>query len=149
MQGEYIRTGLQGNGYKDEVLEGYYGYGSYFLTGESRKYKASTGAWDRITPSRNFDMNGGWGAWEVAAGYDYLNLKDGTVNGGRAQTAKIGLNWYPNSHVRLMANYVHVLNIDTAPTASGTTVVNQPGARSQAFNNTNPDMLQFRAQVDF
>jgi phosphate-selective porin OprO/OprP len=150
MQGEYIRTGLSGSGYNDEVLEGYYGYASYFLTGESRQYKAKTAAWDRIKPSRNFDMAGGWGAWEVVGGYDYLNLSDGAVHGGRAQTAKFGVNWYPNSHVRLMANFIHVLNVDIPGlAAAGTPVVNTPSARQQAFNNTNPDMFEVRAQLDF
>lgn len=151
LQGEYIRTGLSGRGYRDEVLEGYYGYASYFLTGESRKYKAKTGAWDRITPNRNFDMAGGWGAWELASGYDYLNLNDGSVNGGRAQTAKLALNWYPNAHVRLMANYIHVLNVDTSTDVgnAGNAPVNVPSARQAAYNNTNPDILEFRAQLDF
>ncbi|MEY4768635.1 MAG: hypothetical protein RL637_1274, partial [Pseudomonadota bacterium] len=123
----------------DAVLQGYYGYVSYFLSDDHRNYKAKTGAWDRVKPSRNFDMKGGWGAWEVAAGYDYLDLTDGIVNGGRAETAKFALNWYPNSHVRLMANYVHVLDINT----------NSMSARSAAFTGKNPDIFEMRAQVDW
>lgn len=146
LQGEYLRTTVSGRGYDDETLEGFYGYGSYFLTGESRAYKSKTGAWDRLKPNRNFDMAGGWGAWELLAGYDYLNLNDRAINGGQAQTAKVGVNWYPNSHVRLMANFIHVLNVETSLTADN---VNDPSSRQQAFNDANPDVLEFRAQVDW
>jgi phosphate-selective porin OprO/OprP len=138
-QAEYIQANVSGRGYNDEMLNGYYGYASYFLTGESRAYKASTGAWDRIKPKQNFNTHGGLGAWEVAAGYDYLNLIDGNINGGRATTGKVGLNWYPNSHIRLMANFIHALNIDTKGMA----------ARSAAYNSANFDVVEMRAQVDW
>jgi phosphate-selective porin OprO/OprP len=145
-QAEYIRTDIGGTGYKNTSFDGYYGYVSYFLTGESRNYKSKTGAWDRLKPAQNFSFNnGGWGAWELAAGYDYLDLNSGNgstggaINGGRAQTAKVAVNWYPNSHVRFMANFVHVLDISTA---------NMTG-RSLAFNSANPDILEFRTQVDW
>lgn len=138
-QAEYIQANVSGIGYNDEMLNGYYGYVSYFLTGESRAYKASTGAWDRIKPNQNFSSRGGLGAWEIAAGYDYLNLIDGQINGGRAQTGKVGLNWYPNSHIRMMANFIHALNIDTHGMA----------ARSAAYNSSNFDVVEMRAQVDW
>jgi phosphate-selective porin OprO/OprP len=140
-QGEYIATNVSGQGYNDgETLDGYYGYVSYFLTGESRAYKSKTGAWDRIKPNHNFDMKGGWGAWELATGYDSLNLNSGAIRGGRSSTAKFGVNWYPNSHVRVMANYVHALDINTTGVASTT---------SAAFNNADLDVLETRVQLDW
>jgi phosphate-selective porin OprO/OprP len=140
-QVEYIQTDVSGKGYtKDESLNGYYGYMTYFLTGESRNYKSKTGAWDRIKPSHNFDMKGGWGAWEVAGGYDYINLNSGVIKGGRASTAKFGINWYPNSHVRVMGNYIHVLDINTLGVSS---------TRSQGFNNAGLDMIETRIQLDW
>ena len=139
-QGEYIQTDVSGTGYNDESLSGYYGYATYFLTGESRAYKSTTGAWDRIKPTRNFDMKGGLGAWEVAAGYDYMNLNDGVIHGGRASTAKFGLNWYPNPHVRVNTNYVHALDIDTSTVANTT---------SKSFNNADLDMIETRIQLDW
>ncbi len=139
-QGEYIAENITGKGYKGETLYGFYGYMTYFLTGESRAYKAKTGAWDRLKPSRNFDMKGGWGAWELAAGYDSINLIDGVINGGRISTAKFGINWYPNSHVRVMANYIHALDINTGGVS---------GARSQAFNNADLDIIESRIQLDW
>jgi phosphate-selective porin OprO/OprP len=141
VQAEYIQTDVSGKGYKDESMKGYYGYGSYFLTGESRAYKSKTGAWDRLKPAHNFDMKGGWGAWEIASGYDFINLNSGVINGGRMSTAKVGLNWYPNSHVRIMTNYVHVLNIDTQNAAVG--------SRIRSWNNADLDVLETRVQLDW
>ena len=140
MQGEYIQTNVAGTGYDNAVLDGYYGYATYFLTGESRNYKAKTGAWDRIKPNRNFDMKGGWGAWEIASGYDYMNLNSGGVNGGRASTVKFGLNWYPHSHLRVMTDYVHVLDINTVSVSNST---------SKAWNDASLDMVETRFQVDW
>jgi len=145
-QGEYIQTDVSGFGYNNESLNGYYGYMSYFLSGESRNYKAKTGAWDRLKPNRNFDMKGGWGAWEVAAGYDAMNLNDGAIKGGRASTAKFGLNWYPNSHLRVMANYIHVLDINTANAASVNGVSN---TLARSWNNGDLDMIETRVQLDW
>ena len=139
-QGEYIQTDFSGTGYHNESLNGYYGYMTYFLTGESRAYKSSTGAWDRLKPTHNFDMKGGWGAWEVAAGYDAMNLNSGVIQGGRASTAKFGINWYPNPHVRFMANYIHALDLNTGSVANGT---------SKSFNNADLDMIETRVQIDW
>ncbi len=139
-QAEYLQTNVSGPGYDDVTLDGYYGYMSYFLTGESRNYKAKTAAWDRIKPDHNFDMKGGWGAWELVAGYDYMNLNNGEIKGGRASAAKFAINWYINPHVRFMANYLHSLDINTADSSS---------AASNAFNNGDLDIIETRVQVDW
>jgi len=132
-QTEYLRNDISGRGYDDVSFDGYYGYATYFLTGESRSYKAKTGNWDRIKPSRNFDMKGGIGAWELATGYDYINLDSGIVKGGRASTAKVGINWYPNSHTRVMANYVKALDIKS----------------TGVYNNADFDIIETRVQLDW
>ncbi len=142
-QGEYIETDVSGHGYNNASLSGYYGYVTYFLTGESRNYSSKTGSWGRIKPNQNFDMKGGKGAWELAAGYDYMNLRSGAVNGGRASTGKFGINWYPNSHVRVMANYIRALDINTSVmTTSGQ-------AQSLAWNRGALDMFETRVQLDW
>ncbi len=143
VQGEYIQNDISGAGYKDESLSGFYGFASYFLTGESRAYKSSTGAWDRLKPTKNFDMKGGLGAWEVAGGYDSIDLNDGVIRGGKMSTAKFGLNWYPNPHVRFMADYVHVLDIN-ASAAPGTF-----GSPIRAFDNADLDIIETRVQLDW
>ncbi|WP_036275884.1 OprO/OprP family phosphate-selective porin [Methylomonas sp. 11b] len=143
-QAEYIQADLSGRVNNNESLNGYYGYVSYFLTGESRAYKTKTGAWDRLKPKRHFDMKGGLGAWEVAAGYDYLDLNDKNVRGGRAAVAKFGLNWYPNSHIKMMANYIHALEIQRPGTSSLTAPTNGAG-----YDGSKLDAFELRGQVDF
>ena len=143
-QAEYIQTDVTGRGYKQgESLNGYYGYATYFLTGESRNYNAKTASWGRIKPNKNFDLKGGLGAWELAVGYDYLNLNSGVIAGGRADTIKTGVNWYPNSHTRIMANYVHSLDVS----------VNSANSKVQdltkAWNGGQLDMIETRAQIDW
>jgi phosphate-selective porin OprO/OprP len=139
-QSEYIQTNVDGKGYNSNALNGAYAYMTYFLTGESRNYKPKTGAWDRIKPNHNFDLKGGWGAWELATGYDYMDLNSGPISGGRASTYKLGVNWYPNSHIRVMADYIHLLDINTTNAATPT---------GRAWNNGSLDMIETRIQVDW
>lgn len=151
-QSEYIQTNVDGVGYNGDVLKGYYGYMTYFLTGESRAYKSRTGAWDRLKPTRNFDMKGGWGAWELATGYDYIDLNSGPIQGGRASTVKFGINWYPNPHVRVMANYLHALDINTGDNravSANSTSLGGVDNTSRAFNNGDLDMIETRVQLDW
>ncbi len=37
-QAEYLQTDVSGSGYSGASMYGYYGYMTYFLTGESRNY---------------------------------------------------------------------------------------------------------------
>ena len=90
------------------TFQGAYFYGSYFLTGEHRKYKQSAAAFDRVKPHHNFSLKrGGWGAWEVAARWSYLNLQSKGVAGGIENDLTFGLNWYPTPNTRWMFNYVY------------------------------------------
>ncbi|MFQ5495239.1 MAG: porin, partial [Phycisphaerae bacterium] len=85
LQGEYIQVFIDGDAprignprFWAASLQA-----SYFLTGEHRPYRTSTGAFERVRPLRNYGTSGGSGAWEVAARYSYLTLNDGRVRGGR------------------------------------------------------------------
>jgi len=113
IQGEYIRTDVDRSVGDSLVFDGYYGYASWFLTGESRNYKADKGIFDILTPNKPFSLaSGGWGAWELAARYSEIDLNDDAVSGGRERDITAGLNWYPNPYIHFMANYIHVLEID-------------------------------------
>lgn len=141
VQGEYLRTNINGQGYGGEHLTGYYGFVSYFLTGESKTYHVRNGAANRLKPKQNFQLNGsGWGAWEVAAGYDYINMNSGVIRGGQADMVRFGLNWYPHSHVKIQNNIIHVLNINT----EGSTI-----PRTAGFNNGELSAFLTQVQVDF
>ena len=151
-QGEFLRTNINGVGYDGEHLTGYYGYVSYFLTGESRAYHVRNGAANRIKPHRPFQLNGtGWGAWEIAAGYDYIDMNSGVIKGGRADMLRFGLNWYPHSNVKFQANVVHMLDINTARTPITNTEGYSGGARARTNGWNNADFSAFLTQwtIDF
>jgi phosphate-selective porin OprO/OprP len=86
-------------------------YGSIFITGEHRRYNTAEGVLTSIHPKQNFDpFKGGWGAWEVAARYSYINLNSssGNINGGKEDNVTLGLNWYLHPNLRVMFNYIRV-----------------------------------------
>ena len=128
LQGEYMYANIDGkNGNPGPNFDGFYIQSSYFLTGEHRKYKTSSGAFDRVKQKENFDSKGGVGAWEIAARYSQIDLNDGSITGGRLKDTSVGLNWYLNPNMRIMWNYV----------------------RADLNNVGNADLLLMRFQVDF
>ncbi len=141
LQAEYLRTNINGVGYDNEHFTGYYGFVSYFLTGESKAYHVRNGAANRIKPKQRFQLTGpGWGAWEIAAGYDYINLNSGVVRGGQMDMFRFALNWYPHPNIKWQNNIVTTLNIDT----SGSTI-----PRTAGFNDGQISAWLSQVQVDF
>lgn len=108
LQGEYNRLFADGSGESvgDPAFDALYVQASYFLTGEHRPYKASEGAFDRLIPRRNFDREGGLGAFEVAARFSRIDLDSEGVSGGTLNDGTLGINWYLNPNVRFSFNYV-------------------------------------------
>jgi phosphate-selective porin OprO and OprP len=133
LQGEYIRTDVDRSVGDSLVFDGYYGYMSWFLTGESRNYKADKGIFDILVPQKPFSLTtGGLGAWELGTRFSEIDLNDDGVLGGRERNITAGLNWYPNAYIRFMANYIHVLDIDGGP-----------------HDGEDLDIFQVRAQVAY
>ena len=83
----------------------YYGQVSYFLTGESKKYKSSYSGFNRVKPTNNFGENGS-GAWEVALRFSNSDLNNEDILGGEQSDVTVGLNWYLNPATRIMFNNV-------------------------------------------
>lgn len=100
----------------------------WYLTGEQRSYRASTGEFRRTGPARPV-TEGGMGAFELAFRADRVDAgADGT------QTAiAFGLNWYPVETVRFMINAVHA-EVDGA---------------AARFGEGDMDAIQARFQVDW
>jgi phosphate-selective porin OprO/OprP len=137
LQGEYIQTSLDVDGPgSDPDFSGWYVFGSYFLTGEHRPYKTSSGTFGRVKP-KSIVGKGGHGAWELAARYSSIDLEDSGIDGGEEDNITVGLNWYATPNIRFMANYVRA---STDPTS----VVKYPSAGDEDVN-----LVQVRAQIDF
>ncbi len=109
---------------------GWYAQGSWILTGETRRYSVASGSFASPRPFVPFTMNGGRGAWELAARYSHTDLNhdegiaglappsDG-IRGGVQNIWTFGVNWYVNPNLRLMFNYLRI-NVDRLnPAGSG------------------------------
>jgi phosphate-selective porin OprO/OprP len=103
----------------DPSFGGYYIETSWVLTGESHRYNAANGSFQSPRPQMPFSSAGGLGAWEVALRYSHTDLDfreglDGaaatadSVRGGAQNIWTLGLNWYLNTNVRLMLDYLHI-----------------------------------------
>lgn len=102
--GEYYSADVSASAFGDPTFSGYYASAGYFLTGETRPFKTSAGAWNRVKPNSNFGEGGG--AWEVAARFSNIDLTDAGISGGEQDGLTVALNWYLNPVTRLMIDYV-------------------------------------------
>lgn len=119
----------------DPTFFGYAIEGGMFLTkGDTRGYKK--GQFDRVKPSRPVGR-GGIGAVQVNARYDYLDLNDAGIVGGKQHGYELSLIWMPTAYTRFVANYGRLNYSDAAVPATG-------GDRSYGV-----DAFGARAQVDF
>lgn len=140
LQGEYGRLRIQrGGGLPTVDFEGFYVFGSLFLTGESRVVK--DGVMERVRPRHDFAAGEALGAFELALRYDRLDLTDrGFSPLARVATSWTGaINWYLNPNLRLALNYIR---------ARGT---NSPLVADPPIDGTTAkvDVLQTRLQFDF
>ncbi len=100
-------------------FDGGYVQASYFLTGEHIPWNRNRGTIGRVQPFENFflvrddqdNIQKGWGAWQVAARYSFLDLNHSDIVGGEGDSFTLGVNWHWNSQARLQFNYIRG-NID-------------------------------------
>ncbi len=104
--GEYIQADVDSLVGANPTFDGAYVQAGYFLTDDHRRFKSSSGGFDRQKPKRNWDRSGGRGAWEVAIRFSTVDLADGRINGLEQDDVTLGLNWYPNPATRFMLNFV-------------------------------------------
>lgn len=121
------------SGLADPTFNGGYAEAGLLLTDDTTAYKA--GVFDRIRPKKPVD-SGGIGAVQVNARYDWLDLSDAGVVGGRQQIAGLSALWIPTDYVRFIVNYGHIWVKDSALPAGGD-------------RDYSADSLGFRAQFDF
>lgn len=118
--GEYMPSWVQ----RDDVIpasepdlffHGGYVYVAYMLTGEHVPYDRETGTIDRVKPFEDFFFvrrcsgghGSGWGAWQAALRYSYLDLTDEDIRGGVENNVTLGLVWYFNPYANLQFNAVY------------------------------------------
>ena len=108
--------------------------GSCILTGEN----ASFGA---VKPKNTYNPDGaGWGAWEVAARYQEINIDDKLFDGTthyltsatQSKSAKawaLGVNWYLNNNVKVVADYENTY-FEGSVTGATPSSIERPNERS-------------------
>ncbi|AKM09752.1 OprO/OprP family phosphate-selective porin [Croceicoccus naphthovorans] len=122
-------------GLADPTFFGGYAEVGYFITGgDSRGYK--NGAFDRVKPTNGVDK-GGLGALQVNVRYDYLDLNDAGVVGGKQDGYELSLIWTPTDYTRFLINYGRMEYTDAA-------IPGVDGDRSYGV-----DAFGARAQIDF
>jgi phosphate-selective porin OprO/OprP len=134
---------------------GAYGQIAYRLTGEPRVYGKQTGTLGKLVPFRDFiplnkDGVAGRGAWEIAARWSIIDLRNpnkldghyynaatnsftGTSKAGNGtlQDTTLGITWFLNTHTKIQGNWIHAM------------LDNSARGWSQA------DLFVSRVQVDF
>jgi phosphate-selective porin OprO/OprP len=114
LQGEWAHIDVDGTG-RDAELSTWYAYGSWFVTGQSRRYRPEAGRFDRVKVE-NPVTKGGLGAIELALRYDVADLSD-APGGGEYSGWTLGANWHLTSNTRVMVNYTDAENDNVAPGA--------------------------------
>ena len=132
---EYYYGDFDGTGATGATdMEGFYVQGSYFLTGENRRYK--NGAFSSVKVKDPFG-SGGWGGWEVGLRYSSTDLGAGIgADSGDVLTA--ALNWYVNNNMMFKLNYVKTF-CDNGATDNC----------DWGIGDGDPEYLSFRTQVFF
>ena len=146
----------------DPSFWGGYIEAGYFLTGETRGYKG--GLWDRTKVLKPFSK-GGWGAVQVNARADYLDLdskrlRHGFLNNFLTGTSTVSNNegrggkqlgllasviWIPEDYFRMLFQYSHAF-IEGGPLA-GTVKPNDSSPLNERKYGV--DVFMTRAQIDF
>lgn len=81
--------------------------GSWFITGENRRYNRQLGVLGKLIPKKNFNFreNPGLGAFELGARYTYSDFTNQSISGGTFGRFTGALGWYPNAHFRFEVDY--------------------------------------------
>ena len=114
VQAEYIRTTVERFGAASPAqFQGGYVQASLVLNGPGRAYALAPeyGATYAIfsgvkVPDAARVSRGGLGVFEIGARFSAIDLDDAGIRGGIERDVTLGLNWYPDRNIRLMADYV-------------------------------------------
>ncbi len=103
---------------------------SWVLTGEVHPYDDERGTFRRVMPYRDGTVgHPTQGAWELAAALARIDLNNGNIAGGTANSATLGINRYLSRYVKFQLNVIRTLTDDPDFGDTATTIV---AMRSQA-----------------
>jgi phosphate-selective porin len=104
---EYMNTAVKSVSKGNPRFDYFQLGGSWFLTGENRRYNKQNGNLGKLMPKKNFKFRKGTGpgAFELGARYTYASADDALVSGGVFKRFTTALSWYPNAHFRYEINY--------------------------------------------
>ena len=146
----------------DPSFFSWYAEAGYFLTGETRGYK--NGAWDRTKVLNPFSK-GGWGAFQLNARYDYLDLATNKLKqafnnnfntgvstasnnlgrGGEQTGYLASLIWIPEDYMRFLLQFAHV-RVKGGPSAGTVDSTSTEPLDERGFSSNS---VALRTQIDF
>lgn len=134
IEGEYTYTHLERDLNPNPDFDGWYISAAWMLTGEQRQYSpADDAVFGELEPFAPFNpRKGDWGAWEVLARYQEIDLNGEGVQGGEMTAITGGINWHVNAQWQILAN---------------TTFVNTDG--NAFYPDDDPVVYSMRARVRF
>ena len=101
---EYFVQRVNATEVPDPLMHGGDAVVSRMITGETRKYNTAGGYFLAVSPARTV-FEGGPGAWEALLRLSYIDLDDGSIQGGRFWRLTPMVNWYLTDHLRLEFAY--------------------------------------------
>lgn len=131
VQSEYLQVRVNRDFGRDDLkLKGWYAQVSWYLTGETHNYRATSGDFGLPRVNRPFRRSGerGPGAWQLAARFATADSIDGDYDGHKMDHWTLGLNWYPIPEVVFKFNYIY---LDAENRAGKRTLANVYGFRAQ------------------
>ena len=118
--GEYLNAFVNATGSASASFNYWQLGGSWFITGENRRYNKQNGNLGKLIPKKNFHFGkaGGTGAFELGARFTHSNLSSGDITGGEFNRFTGAFSWYPNTSFRFSINYGHGILYNGLPTGS-------------------------------
>ncbi len=143
----------------DQDFSGGFIEASYFLTGETRGYSASSGTFSGVKPNAPL-QEGGYGAWAIIGRLDTLDLSGDAMGlpsaaaptiptawrtaGGKVDALSLGVFWQPTDFVVIRATYAYSDFKDTRGF-----LVGPNGIFSDPIGNGTANTFNIRTQFSF
>jgi phosphate-selective porin OprO and OprP len=96
---EHVQAWVDAPESGDPHFSGYYLTASWVVTGESRPYLRTVGYAGGIVPTRRY------GAVELVGRYSYVDLTDGSIDGGMLTGWYFGVNWWASAQWKVGVSY--------------------------------------------